>query len=372
MRPKDARVRGQTPIIELSALGKHYGGVPAVAGVDLTVEEGEFVPLLGPSGCGKTTIIRMIAGYVMPSAGHVLLDGRDITYAPPQARRIGMVFQHYALFPHLSVEDNVGFALRVEGKPRAVIRRRVAEMLDLVRLPDVGARRPGELSGGQQQRVALARALAFSPRILLMDEPLGALDLKLREQMQSELKRIQRDVGITTIHVTHDQEEALSLSDRVVVMEPGRIVQVASPERLYDAPRTRYVADFVGKINFLQGEVVAVSADGVDCRLLGVASGPVVRGVGAPGCVVGQRVTLGIRPEHLHARPGVVESGLLHGEIEKTRFVGNLQFVFVRVEPSLSLMVADPQRAGAVGKKCALAVDEGRVLVFREGAGTEC
>src|SRR5580765_4092515 len=211
------------PIIEIRSLRKLYGSVPAVAGLNLTVGEGEFLTLLVPSGCGKTTITRMIAGHVLPTSGQVLLDGRDITYEPPQSRRIGMVFQHYALFPHLSVEENIGFALRVEGKARDFIRRRVDEMLDLVRLTGVGRRRPGQLSGGQQQRVALARALAFSPRILLMDEPLGALDLKLREQMQVELKRIQRDIGITTIYVTHDQEEALSLSDRVVVMGPGRI-----------------------------------------------------------------------------------------------------------------------------------------------------
>src|SRR2546428_4908410 len=238
-----------TLIIRLDGLGKRYGAVEAVRDVNLEIAEGEFLTLLGPSGCGKTTIIRMIAGYIDASAGRIFLDGRDITDDPPQKRRIGMVFQHYALFPHLTVEDNVGFALKIEAKPREFIRRRVAEMLELVRLPSVARRYPAELSAGQQQRVALARALAFSPRILLMDEPLGALDLKLREQMQQELKRIQQDVGITTIPVTHDQEEALSMSDRVVVMEPGRIVQIDTPEALYDRPLTKYVADFVGKIN---------------------------------------------------------------------------------------------------------------------------
>jgi mannopine transport system ATP-binding protein len=353
------------PIIELRALTKQYGGLSAVRAVDLAVGEGEFVTLLGPSGCGKTTIIRMIAGYVMPTAGQVLLDGRDITYEPPQRRRIGMVFQHYALFPHLTVEENVGFALRVDGRPRDAIRRRVAEMLDLVRLHGVGARRPGQLSGGQQQRVALARALAFSPRILLMDEPLGALDLKLREQMQVELKRIQRDVGITTIHVTHDQEEALGMSDRVVVMEPGRIAQIDTPERLYDAPANRYVADFVGKINLLAAEVVAVADDAVECRLLGIEGEAATLRCSTPAALrPGDRVTVGIRPEYLAARSGSAGPGRLPGHIEKTRFVGSYQFVSVRLGPALSVIVADPQRSCVVGKACSLDVDESRVVLF--------
>ena len=355
-----------TPIIEVRNLRKDYGGTPAVSGVDLTVDEGEFVTLLGPSGCGKTTIIRMIAGHVMPTAGQVLLDGRDITYAPPQSRRIGMVFQHYALFPHLTVEENVGFALRVERKGREHIQRRVAEMLDLVRLTGVGARRPGQLSGGQQQRVALARALAFNPRILLMDEPLGALDLKLREQMQFELKRIQRDIGISTIYVTHDQEEALSLSDRVVVMEPGRIAQVDTPERLYDAPTSRYVADFVGKINLLPGEVVEIGDEVVACHLTGVEPATLVRCRRTGAFRIGQRVMVGVRPEHLRACPDEGDPGRLHGRLEKRRFVGNYQFVFVRVAPELTLMIADPQRSGVVGKDCVVELDETRTVAFAD------
>lgn len=357
---------GDRPIIELRGLSKQYGSVPAVSAVDLRVAEGEFLTLLGPSGCGKTTIIRMVAGYVMPTAGRVLLDGCDITYEPPQRRRIGMVFQHYALFPHMSVEENVGFALRVEGRPRDFIRRRVAEMLDLVRLPGVAQRRPGELSGGQQQRVALARALAFSPRILLMDEPLGALDLKLREQMQVELKRIQQDIGITTIHVTHDQEEALGLSDRVVVMEPGRIAQIDTPEGLYDSPRTRYVADFVGKINLLEAQVVSVAANVATCHVLD-ADGRTVLQCSAPQKLrPGQRVTLGIRPEHLAARQGTAEPGRLQGRIERTRFLGSSQYVYVRVGAALSVMVADPQRSCEIGKDCVIEVDEARAILFPE------
>lgn len=354
--------------IELRGLGKYYGGVRAVSGVDLAVAEGEFLTLLGPSGCGKTTIIRMIAGYVMPTTGQVLLDGREITYEPPQRRRIGMVFQHYALFPHLTIEENIGFALRVEGKPRDFIRRRVAEMLDLVCLPGVAQRRPSQLSGGQQQRVALARALAFSPRILLMDEPLGALDLKLREQMQFELKRIQRDVGITTIYVTHDQEEALSLSDRIVVMEPGGIAQIDTPERLYDSPCSRYVADFVGKINFFEAEVVSATSSIATCRLTKVEPPLTLRCPSVTDLRVGQRVMLGIRPEYIRTCAADAEPPCLHGRVEKTRFIGSYQLVFVRIGRGLSIMIADPQRASEVGKECALEINEARVILFAEQA----
>jgi spermidine/putrescine ABC transporter ATP-binding subunit len=355
------------PIIRLERLAKRYGPVEAVRGVDLEIAEGEFLTLLGPSGCGKTTIIRMIAGYVEATAGRIFLDGRDITDDPPQKRRIGMVFQHYALFPHLTVEDNVGFALKIEGKPRDFIRRRVAEMLELVHLPSVARRYPGELSGGQQQRVALARALAFSPRILLMDEPLGALDLKLREQMQQELKRIQQEVGITTIHVTHDQEEALSMSDRVVVMEPGRIVQIDTPEALYDRPLTKYVADFVGKINLIEAEVVGADPDTVRCQFFGVEPPVVVRCPAPRGWNPGGRVILGIRPEHLRLSPPSSGGGWI-GRVEKIRFVGSYQFAAVRAGGELSLLVADSRKEAQVGKTCVIEIDESRVLLFETGA----
>jgi putative spermidine/putrescine transport system ATP-binding protein len=362
---------GDRVAIALMGVSKRFDrGAAAVDDVTLEIRDGEFFSLLGPSGCGKTTSLRMIAGFATPDSGRVLLQGVDVTGVPANRRHVNMVFQHYALFPHLTVEENVGFALRVEGQPRSVIRQRVTEMLDLVQLPGVASRRPGELSGGQQQRVALARALAFSPRILLMDEPLGALDLKLREQMQLELKRIQRDVGITTIHVTHDQEEALSLSDRVVVMAPGRIAQVDSPERLYDAPRTRYVADFVGKVNFMRAEVVDAPGGGLACRLVDVPSRPIVRCPASPGCAAGEAVTLGIRPEYLRARSDG-DAASLHGEIEKVRFAGNLQFLFVRIAPSLILMVADPQRVGLPGKACAIDLDESRILIFTESGEKE-
>jgi ABC-type Fe3+/spermidine/putrescine transport system ATPase subunit len=234
-------------MLTVTNLSVHYGEFPAVAGISFSVSRGEFVSILGPSGCGKTTLLRAIAGYVYPDAGEIVLEGRPITYATPQQRRIGMVFQNYALFPHMTVAQNVGFALALERRPAAEIRARVAEMLAMVKLEGFEARRPAELSGGQQQRVALARALAFSPQLLLLDEPLGALDLRLREAMQMEIRRVQREAGVTAIFVTHDQGEALAMSDRVAVMNAGRIEQLDTPRTIYAAPDTAFVAQFVGR-----------------------------------------------------------------------------------------------------------------------------
>jgi putative spermidine/putrescine transport system ATP-binding protein len=232
------------------------GGQPvrAVDEVSLEIEPGEFFTLLGPSGSGKTTCLRMIGGFALPTAGTVRIHGEDVTGRPPYARPVNTVFQDYALFPHMTVLENVGYALMVRGIPRAQREARARELLDLVRLADMGARKPGQLSGGQRQRVALARALISQPRVLLLDEPLGALDLKLREQMQSELKSLQRKLGITFVFVTHDQHEALSMSDRIGVFHRGRLEQVATPGELYDRPATRFVAEFVGAANVLDGD----------------------------------------------------------------------------------------------------------------------
>src|SRR6187431_2510774 len=238
--------------IRLIDLEKRFGAVRAVDGVTVDVTPGEFFSLLGPSGCGKTTTLRMIGGFELPTAGRILLRERDVTYDPPDKRPVNMVFQHYALFPHLNVGDNIAFGLKRRKVDRAEIERRVTEVLALVRLEGYQRRRPNQLSGGQQQRVALARALVNRPNVLLLDEPLGALDLKLRRQLQVELKRIQSEVGITFVYVTHDQEEALTMSDRIAVMDAGRVLQVGSPQEVYDEPDSSFVAGFVGVSNLLE------------------------------------------------------------------------------------------------------------------------
>ena len=238
--------------VALQSLRKAYGEVVAVDGVDLEIPPGEFFTLLGPSGSGKTTTLRLIAGFEQPDAGAVLLKGADVTGQPPYARDVNTVFQDYALFPHMSIADNVGYGLRVKRVPRDERRRRVEETLELVRLGGLGRRRPSQLSGGQRQRVALARAIVNQPQVLLLDEPLGALDLKLRQDMQVELKRIQEDVGITFVYVTHDQEEALTMSDRLAVFNRGRIEQVGAPADVYERPETEFVAGFVGVSNVLE------------------------------------------------------------------------------------------------------------------------
>ena len=246
--------------VELVGVTKRFGEVTAVDGVDLAVRPGEFLSLLGPSGCGKTTTLRLVAGFERPDAGEVRIGGRDVSSLPPYKREVNTVFQSYALFPHLSVGDNVAYGLKQRGVPRAERRRRTLELLELVRLGGYEKRKPRQLSGGQQQRVALARALVMRPRVLLLDEPLGALDLKVRKELQIELKRIQETVGITFVYVTHDQEEALAMSDRVAVMNAGRIEQLGSPEEVYDRPATPFVAGFIGETNFIDrgGRTVAL------------------------------------------------------------------------------------------------------------------
>ena len=247
------------PKVRLEGVERRYGATIALESLDLDIRDGEFLTLLGPSGCGKTTTLRIIAGFVDPTAGRVLVDGRDVIHLPPSRRDVGMVFQNYALFPHLTVAENIAFGMKQRGARMDARRRRVAELLDLVRMPGYGERYPAELSGGQRQRVAIARAVAHPPKMLLMDEPLGALDLKLRELMQQELRSIQRTLKITTLYVTHDQTEAMTMSDRIVVMQAGRVEQVGEPEQIYMRPASRFVASFVGKINFISVETAGAS-----------------------------------------------------------------------------------------------------------------
>jgi putative spermidine/putrescine transport system ATP-binding protein len=285
--------------VRLGGVRKTYGDVVAVDRVDLEVRRGEFFTMLGPSGSGKTTCLRMVAGFERPDEGQVELGGQDVTRLPPDERDVNTVFQDYALFPHMSVGDNVEYGLKVKKHPAAERRERVGQALALVRLEGFEKRRPSQLSGGQRQRVALARALVNRPRVLLLDEPLGALDLKLRQQLQVELKRIQKEVGITFIYVTHDQDEALSMNDRIAVMDSGRVIQVGSPHDVYDRPRSGFVAGFVGVSNLLELEVESVDGDSAALRL-----GPHDRviadlgGKGAPGATA----IVTIRPERIALR----------------------------------------------------------------------
>jgi len=271
-------VTATAPDVELVHATKRFGAVAAVDGIDLEVHPGEFLSLLGPSGCGKTTTLRLIAGFEQPDQGQVRIGGTDVSRVPPYKRDVNTVFQSYALFPHLSVLDNVAYGLKQRGLGRTERRARATEMLALVRLEGLEARKPRQLSGGQQQRVALARALVMHPRVLLLDEPLGALDLKVRKELQIELKRIQEEIGITFVYVTHDQEEALAMSDRVVVMNGGHIEQIGAPHEIYDTPATEWIAGFIGDTNFIRvdGKEVAVRPERLRVR---------ARGEGVPGIV---------------------------------------------------------------------------------------
>jgi spermidine/putrescine transport system ATP-binding protein len=270
------------PLVEIDGVSKRFGtgpeAVAALAGVSLAIRRNEFFTLLGPSGCGKTTLLRLVAGFEHPTGGAIRLDGKDLVALPPHRRPVNTVFQSYALFPHMSVARNVAFGLERLGRPRAEVRARVAAVLALVRMAALAERRPAELSGGQQQRVALARALAPSPRLLLLDEPLSALDLKLRREMQGELKRLQRETGVTFVLVTHDQEEALAMSDRIAVMNAGAVLQVGAPEEIYGRPRTRFVADFIGEANIVPGSLA-----GLEAPLVAVRPERVRLALGGPG-----------------------------------------------------------------------------------------
>lgn len=310
--------------ISLQGISKRYpGGVLAVDSVDLDIESGEFVTLVGPSGCGKTTTLRTIAGFETPTDGRIRIDGEDVTDAPPYERGTGMVFQDFALFPHMTIYENVAYGMEAAGEyTDEEIDARVAEMLELVELPGVGDRTPDQLSGGQQQRIALARALAPRPKALLLDEPLASLDKKLREQMQIELRRIQQEIGITTVFVTHNQEEALTMSDRLAVMNEGRFEQVGPPEDVYDEPNSRFIADFLGTANIFDGTVTNV-ADGyatVDC------GDETVTAVSEPGLATGAAVSVVARPERLRFELPSTDGGANAATGARTTFDGEVSF----------------------------------------------
>ena len=289
------------PAVRLDQVTKHFGSYVAVEEADFDIASGEFFSMLGPSGCGKTTTLRMIAGFEQPTSGRVLLDGHDVSHTPPYKRDVNTVFQNYALFPHMTIAENVAFGLESRKVPKAEVSRRVGEILEVVRLPDMADRRPAQLSGGQQQRIALARALVNRPTALLLDEPLGALDLKLRQSMQLELKRIQRELGITFVFVTHDQEEALTMSDRIAVMTQGRTDQIGGPTEIYDSPSSVFVAGFIGTANLLPVTAVSAAADvvTVETALGGQFHLPASGRTFTPGA----DVTLMVRPERLSVAP---------------------------------------------------------------------
>ena len=323
----------------------------AVRDVSVTVAPGSFFTILGPSGSGKTTTLMMVAGFVYPTSGEVFVDGKPMAALPPQKRDLGMVFQSYAVFPHLTVFDNVAFPLQIRKTPRSEILRRVGDALTLVRLTGYEQRLPRQLSGGEQQRVALARALVFRPRVLLMDEPLGALDKKLRAHMQLELKHIQRHLHVTVIYVTHDQEEALTMSDRVAVMQGGRIEQVGAPAELYDRPVSRFVADFLGDSNFL--DAIAVAALGGERWRCRAAGGLEFSGVGAVPLAAGQPVTAAVRPEKLVQAEAAGAAALgpganiCKGLVEEAIYVGNATRYRVGLGADGALSVKVTNRVGA-------------------------
>ena len=307
-------------ILSLQGITKSFGGTPVLNGIDLEAAQGEFITLLGSSGCGKTTTLRIIAGLEDPDQGRVLLEGQDMTHTEPNKRDVNTVFQNYALFPHMSVEQNIGYALKIRKRPKAEIREEVKKMLELVQLEGYERRKPAELSGGQKQRVAIARSLINRPKILLLDEPLGALDLQLRRQMQQELKRLQKKLGITFIYITHDQEEALNMSDRIAVMREGRFEQMGTPSQVYDSPKTAYVARFVGEANIVQGTAGAVQGDVVEFVGQGGKASFGSRGYQfAPGAPV----ALAVRGEQAQAVKGEEGPGL-PGVVTEKSFAGGM------------------------------------------------
>ena len=313
------------PIVRFVGIGKTYDGLTRVVDrLDLDIERGEFLTLLGPSGSGKTTTLMMLAGFETPTEGEILLEGKPLSKLPPYRRAIGMVFQNYALFPHLSIAENIAFPLSVRGMAADEIARRVARALDMVQLPNLGARRPAQLSGGQQQRVAVARALVFEPKLVLMDEPLGALDKQLREQMQLEVRRLHRRLGVTMIYVTHDQHEALTMSDRIAVFHGGRVQQLDRPERIYEQPVNAFVARFIGENNRLEGRIEGVDGSRCTVRLAGNA---LVEGSLAAPLPSGTQVMVSLRPERVQIGGGAptIANGhcRLTGQLREVIYLGD-------------------------------------------------
>lgn len=337
--------------IGMRSIKKWFGTFQAVNDVTLDIRSNEFFTLLGPSGCGKTTLLRMIAGFELPTEGQVLLDGKDISSLLPNQRPVNTVFQNYALFPHLTVAENIGFGLKMLGTPKAKIDTVVKDMLKLVHLEGRGDNAVTQLSGGQQQRVALARALAPQPKVLLLDEPLSALDLKLRKSMQMELKRLQLETGITFVFVTHDQEEALTMSDRIAVMSQGQVRQVGSPWDIYDRPAERFVADFIGETNFLEADVISVSGNKARVRL---SSGAEIPATFPADLTPSGKVTIVVRPEH--AQVSAHSSGsLLRGVVHEIVYLGTDTHLHIRLDDGKPFMV---RQQNARSGQCVFSKDD--------------
>ena len=358
------------PKLAISGLTKRYGSFTALAPTDLEVTEGEFLTLLGPSGSGKTTLLSLIAGLSVPDGGTLRIAGHDATFAAPHARDIGMVFQNYALFPHMTIAENVAFPLKMRRVDNPTAAKRAMNALELVRLPHVAARYPKELSGGQQQRIALARCLVYEPSIVLMDEPLGALDKKLRDQMQLEIKRIHRDTGATIVYVTHDQEEAMTMSDRICLMNGGRIEQLGTPSDLYFRPKTLFVADFVGESNLLRGSVSAANGSAVEVTL-GDGTTRVDATAHAP-FASGAKVRVMVRPQNI--APGAQGPRALRGRIVDSMITGSLTKLYVDspfagAEPIvLSYPTSAAAEPHAVGSELAFSWHAGDAVAVPEAA----
>jgi len=312
--------------LELNNISKMFGKTIAVADFNLKVERGELVSFLGPSGCGKTTTLRMVAGFETPTDGRIIIDGMDVANKAPNQRDVGMVFQAYALFPNMTVANNIGFGLKIAKKKPEEIKNRVQEMLDLIHMPDFGSRYPWQLSGGQQQRVALARALAMSPRVLLLDEPLSALDAKIRVSLRAEIRSIQQKLGITAIYVTHDQEEALSISDRIVVMYDGRTEQIGTPFQIYNFPETAFVASFIGTLNSFNAEVTDLKNN-----ILSIGNLNLTTAENLEGRKLGDKVMIAIRPERINFSSEQKKANLFECTIENITFLGSIVRILVKV-----------------------------------------
>jgi len=335
--------------IRIRSLSKRFGDFTAVDNVDLDIEKGELFSILGGSGCGKTTLLRMLAGFEVPTSGTIEIDGVDVTSQPPYERHVNMMFQSYAVFPHMTVEKNIAYGLHKEKTPKAEITKRVDEMLELVQLRDLRTRKPDQLSGGQRQRVALARALIKSPKVLLLDEPLAALDKKLRERTQFELMNIQDELGITFVVVTHDQEEAMTLSTRIAVMDHGRFQHVGTPKEIYEFPTNRFVAEFIGTINTFKGRVAAVSDDGI--KVFSTEVGGTLTAIGKQLVEEGQEVEIAVRPEKIFVskeKPASGEDTCVAGVVDDLGYLGNRSLYRIRLKSGKIVQVSSQNRRRSV------------------------